>query len=89
MRKRFNVGAVCSADGTSGVYKASKNAHLKSISTHHEEFISSDFGKSFIALASKKREPSPETIVRVPIFGKLTKMPYSRVLACRFTNWSY
>ena len=89
MKKKFSLGAVCSVDGTSGVYKASKKAHIKSLENSHSEFINSEFGLSLIALAKEKRTPSPDTIVKVPIFGKEMQMPYSRALACGFTKWSY
>ena len=88
MRKRFSLRAVCSTDGSSDVYKASRKAHKAHLSTAHEEFVSSDMGKSFMALSAERKEPFPDTMVRVRFFGEEKLMPYSRAKACKF-NWSY
>ena len=88
MRKRFSLGAVCSADGSSDVYKASRKAHIAHLNKAHEEFASTDMGKSFMALSAERKEPSPDTVVRVRFFGEEKLIPYSRAKACKF-NWSY
>lgn len=88
MRKRFKLGAVCSADGSSGVYRASKRAHVAYLNKAHEDFTSSEMSKAFMALSSKRTEPLPDTMVRVKIFGQEKLLPYYRVKACGFT-WSY
>ena len=89
MRKRFSLRAVCSADGSSDVYRASRKAHVAHLNSAHEEFASSDMGKSFMALSAERKEPSPDTMVRVKFFGGEKMLPYSKVKACCFTNWSY
>lgn len=88
MRKRFSLRTICSADGSSDVYKASRKVHITHLNSAHEEFASSDMGKSFMALSAERREPSPDTMVRVRFFGEDKLMPYSRAKACKF-NWSY
>lgn len=89
MRKRFSLRAVCSADGSSDVYRASRKAHIAHLSSAHEEFVSTDMGKSFMALSAERKEPSLDTMVRVRFFGGEKTLPYSKVKACCFTNWSY
>ena len=76
MRKRFSLGAICSADGTSDVYYASRRAHINHLSGIHQSFVSSDLAKSFMGISSGAAGPTIHGIYHeVKLFGVWQPLP--------------
>lgn len=76
MRKRFSLGAICSADGTSDVYHASRRAHINHLSGIHQDFVKSDIAKTFMGISSGATRPTIHGIYHeVLLFGKWTPIP--------------
>ena len=76
MRQRFKLGAICSANGASDVYKASKRAHINHLAAIHQDFVESGLAKSFMGISSNATSPSPHGIYHeVCLFGEWTPIP--------------
>lgn len=53
----------------------------------HKEFVSSELHSALMAVSVTPKEPQPDELVAVKVFGKWITMPYGTVKSAQFKCW--